>query len=331
MKSKSKKKFNKYLTGIASAALVASVVAPVVTAADFTDVAENNSHKDAIEALSKAGVISGYPDGSFKPNKTLTRSDVVKLMGKWLVSMDYKVPTDYKTKPRFTDLTAKSNDELLQAAAIVKDNNVFKGYEDGSLHAGGSITRENMAIVLVRAYDSVNKTDLSAYVQKQKFTKDVIDLNKAKAEARTAIDVLDFFDITNPAAPNFRPKDTTTRAQFASFLYKTSQVKMPDGETPEAPEVAEITSVEAISEKQIELKGKNLQVLKAEQLTIEGNELASFKANGDGTKAVLDLKNELTSGNEWTLTLTTKAETEGQRDTITSYKFTYEFKVEEIS
>ena len=55
MKSKSKKKFNKYLTGIASAALVASVVAPVVTAADFTDVADNNSHKECYRSTIKSG------------------------------------------------------------------------------------------------------------------------------------------------------------------------------------------------------------------------------------------------------------------------------------
>ncbi|PIC79922.1 hypothetical protein CSV75_08075 [Sporosarcina sp. P18a] len=329
MKSQSKKKYSKYLTGVASAALVASAVAPVVSAADFNDVADTNSHKEAIDALAAEGVISGYPDGSFKPNKTLTRSDVVKLMGKWLVSKGYTIPTDYKTNPRFTDLTSKSNDELLQSAAIVKDNNVFRGYEDGSLGAAGSITRENMAVVLVRAYDSVNKTDLLSYVQGQEFDKDVVDLNKAKAEARTAIDVLDYFDITNPAAPNFRPKETTTRAQFASFLYKTIQVEV--SETPEAPEVAEITAVTAIGEKQLELTGKNLQELKAEQLKIEGNELASFKANEDGTKATLELKNELTSGKEMTLNLTTKAEAEGEEDVVTSYKFTYEFKVEKVT
>ncbi|PID01434.1 hypothetical protein CSV67_13875 [Sporosarcina sp. P2] len=329
MKSQSKKKYSKYLTGVASAALVASAVAPVVSAADFNDVADTNSHKEAIDALAAEGVISGYPDGSFKPNKTLTRSDVVKLMGKWLVSKGYTIPTDYKTNPRFTDLTSKSNDELLQSAAIVKDNNVFRGYEDGSLGAAGSITRENMAVVLVRAYDSVNKTDLLSYVQGQEFDKDVVDLNKAKAEARTAIDVLDYFDITNPAAPNFRPKETTTRAQFASFLYKTIQVEV--SETPEAPEVAEITSVTATGEKELELVGKNLHTLKAEQLKIEGNELASFKANEDGTKATIELKNELTSGKETTLNLTTKAEAEGEEDVVTSYKFTYEFKVEKVT
>ncbi|ARJ39714.1 hypothetical protein SporoP8_13010 [Sporosarcina ureae] len=328
MKSQTKKKYSKYLTGVASAALVASAVAPVVSAADFNDVADTNSHKEAIDALAATGVINGYPDGSFKPNKTLTRSDVVKLMGKWLVSQGYSIPTDYKTNPRFTDLTSKSNDELLQSAAIVKDNDVFRGYEDGSLGAAGSITRENMAVVLVRAYDSVNKTSLLKYVQEQEFDRDVNDLNKAKAEARTAIDVLDYFDITNPAAPNFRPKETTTRAQFASFLYKTIQVEVPG--TP-APEVSEITSVTATGEKELELVGKNLHTLKAEQLKIEGNELASFKANEDGTKATIELKNELTSGKEMTLHLTTKAEVEGEEDVVTSYKFTYELKVEKVT
>lgn len=329
MKSQTKKKYSKYLTGVASAALVASAVAPVVSAADFNDVADTNSHKEAIDALAAAGVINGYPDGSFKPNKTLTRSDVVKLMGKWLVSQGYSIPTDYKTNPRFKDLTSKSNDDLLQSAAIVKDNDVFRGYEDGTLGAAGSITRENMAVVLVRAYDSVNKTSLLKYVQEQEFDRDVKDLNKAKAEARTAIDVLDYFDITNPAAPNFRPKETTTRGQFASFLYKTIQVKVPG--TPEAPEVSEITSVTATGEKQLELVGKNLHTLKAEQLKIEGNELASFKANEDGTKATIELKNELTSGKEMTLNLTTKAEVEGEEDVVTSYKFTYELKVEKVT
>ncbi|WP_421101667.1 S-layer homology domain-containing protein, partial [Sporosarcina psychrophila] len=78
-------KYSKFLIGAASAALVASAVAPVASAADFKDT-KGNTHEEAINALSDAGVISGYPDGSFLPNKTLTRSDVVKMMGKLLVS-----------------------------------------------------------------------------------------------------------------------------------------------------------------------------------------------------------------------------------------------------
>ncbi|WP_432359963.1 S-layer homology domain-containing protein [Sporosarcina sp. UB5] len=232
------------MIGAASAALVATAVAPVASAAQFSDV-KGNTHEAAITALVEAGVISGYPDGTFQPNKTLTRSDVVKMMGKWLVSLDYKIPADYKTNPRFKDLTSKSNDELLQYAALVKDNGVFNGYADGTLGAGLDITRENMAIVLVRAYDAIHKTDLVSLVKETEFNKDVTDIATAKTEARTYIDVLDYFDITNPAAPQFNPKNTTTRGQFASFLYKTSNV--------EVAEDAEVKSVAGINATQVEV------------------------------------------------------------------------------
>lgn len=230
------KKYRNFMIGAASAALVATAVAPVASAAEFSDV-KGNTHEPAIKALVEAGVISGYPDGTFQPNKTLTRSDVVKMMGKWLVSLDYEVPTDYKTNPRFKDLTSKSNDELLKYAALVKDNGVFNGYADGTLGAGLDITRENMAIVLVRAYDAIHKTDLVTLVKETEFDKDVTDLAKAKAEARPYIDVLDYFDITNPVAPQFNPKSTTTRGQFASFLYKTSNVEVGEEADTEAPKL----------------------------------------------------------------------------------------------
>ena len=230
------KKYRNFMIGAASAALVATAVAPVASAAEFSDV-KGNTHEPAIKALVETGVINGYPDGTFQPNKTLTRSDVVKMMGKWLVSLDYEIPTDYKTNPRFKDLTSKSNDELLKYAALVKDNGVFNGYEDGTLGAGKDITRENMAIVLVRAYDAINKTDLVTLVKEKEFDKDVTDLAKAKAEARPYIDVLDYFDITNPVAPQFNPKNTTTRGQFASFLYKTSNVEVGEEADTEAPKL----------------------------------------------------------------------------------------------
>jgi len=238
-------KYSKFLVGAASAALVASAVAPVASAADFSDV-KGNTHEDAINSLVKAGVISGYPDGSFLPNKTLTRSDVVKMMGKLLVSLGNEVPTDYKTNPRFTDQTSKTNDELLQASALVKDHGVFNGLENGSLDAAGDITRENMAIVLVRAYDAINKTDLVAYVKEQEFKKDVTDLATAKAEARPYIDVLDFFDITNPVNPTFNPKDTTTRGQFASFLFKTTAVESPAEKVTTATKVESVTATNLV-------------------------------------------------------------------------------------
>ncbi|MCM3722513.1 S-layer homology domain-containing protein [Solibacillus isronensis] len=225
-------KYKKFLTTAATATLVASAIAPAVNAASFSDTA-GNTHERAIDSLVSQGIISGYPDGTFKPNRTLTRSDVVKLLGKYLVSQGYKIPSDYKTNMRFSDLRSTSQDELLQYAALVKDNGVFNG-SNGNLLPGDPITRENMAVVLVRAYTNINNFDFLGYVIGQDFSEDVVDYNRAKAEARSAIRVLDYYNVTG--VPNFNPKSFTTRGQFSSFLYKMLQVEVP-GEGLKAVEV----------------------------------------------------------------------------------------------
>ena len=301
-------KYRKFVVGAASAALVASAVAPVAFAAEFTDVKDNNSHKAAIDALSDAKVISGYPDGTFQPNKTLTRSDVVKLMGKWLVSEGHKVPADYKTKPRFSDLKTTSNDELLKMSALVFDNGVFVGKPDGTLDPAADITRENMAIVIVRAFDRVYDVDLVSHVKAQTdFKKDVTDLGKAKAEARPAIDVLDYFDITNPAAPEFNPKATTTRGQFASFLYKTTLVDFDKviGGGVVAPGVASVTAVNSTTvEVKMNEKVENINSLK---FSIDGLTVSNAAVKQSDDKTVVLTTAVQKGGEKYTVLLDGKA------------------------
>lgn len=233
-------KSRKFLAGTVTAALVATAIVPTASAAEFSDTA-GNTHEDAINALVDLGVIDGYPDGTFQPNKTLSRSDVVKLMGKWLVTLGYEIPADYASVQRFDDVSLTGNQELLQYAALVNDTGVFNGSE-GKLDPTGSITRENMALVLVRAFDTINGTDLVAHVEGEEFDQEVTDLSSAKAEARPFINVLDFYDITSVS--EFMPKSTVTRGQFATFLFKTSKVEAP-------VDSVEVASVSAINGKDL--------------------------------------------------------------------------------
>jgi len=296
-------KYSKFLVGAASAALVASAVAPVASAADFKDT-KGNTHEEAINALSDAGVISGYPDGTFLPNKTLSRSDVVKLMGKWLVAEGAVVPTDYKTNPRFADLKSTSNDELLKFAAVVKDNGVFVGTPDGKLDPTGNITRENMAVVLVRAFDRVHEIDLTTYVAGQDFKKDVTDLGTAKAEARPAIEVLDFFDITNPAAPAFNPKSTTTRGQFATFLYKTTKTDFSDVTTG----VVGSADIKAVNATTVEVTFKDsVENLNSLNFKIDGLTVSNAAVKQSNDKVVVLTTAVQKGGEKYTVTLNEKA------------------------
>lgn len=294
-----------YQLFIVLVAMIVLIGAPVTTnAKGFLDT-KNSSHEVAITALVKQGVISGYTDGTFKPNKTLSRSDVVKMMGKWLVSLGYDIPEDYQTKPRFTDSKQIANEELLKYAALVKDQGVFNGQSDGSLNPTGEITRENMAIVLVRAYNAIHKTDLVGFVAKQTFTRDVKDLGKAKLEARPFIDVLDFFDITNPVALSFNPKNTTTRGQFASFLYKTASVPVP----PEVGEPQQPTDKSPVwqynGEQQLHVKnGAQFTLPVVQAIDYSGKQIALQTVITDDAGNIIK---ELNKSNSGTYTITYSA------------------------
>ncbi|WP_338655007.1 S-layer homology domain-containing protein [Sporosarcina psychrophila] len=290
-------KYSKFLVGAASAALVASAVAPVASAADFKDT-KGNTHEEAINALSDSGVIKGYSDGTFLPNKTLTRSDVVKMMGKWLVTEGHAIPADARTNPRFTDLSTKSNAELLDYAAVVKDAGVFIG-SNGKLLAVDNITRENMALVLVRAFDTVEKIDLATYVAGQDFKRDVKDLTSAKSEARAAIDVLDYFDITNPTVASFNPKGNTTRGHFATFLHKTINADF----SKVAGEAAEgVVSVKAVNATTVEVAFKeDVKDVKTSDYTIEGLAISNAAVKQTDSKVVVLTTAVQTGDKEYTL------------------------------
>ncbi len=221
---KKNSKYYRYMTGLSVAAVAVTTVAPISSnAALFSDI-DGNSHQFAIEALVKQGIINGYSDGTFKPGKGLTRSDVVKLLGKYLVSIGYKIPNDYKSKMRFSDLSSKNADELLQYAALVKDVGVFSG-NNGQLLPNEKMRREHMAVVLVRAFSTVHNFDYIDYVEKQSFNPEIRDLYEATVEAQRAIQVLDYFDITKASV--FSPKSVTERGQFASMFYNMINVKIP--------------------------------------------------------------------------------------------------------
>ena len=285
------KKYKKFVATAATATLVASAIVPVASAASLSDIA-GNTHEEAINALVDAKVISGYPDGTFKPNKTLTRSDVVKLLGKYLETQGFEPAGNYKTSPAFKDLKTTSNEELLKYASVVKEAGVFAG-SNGNLLAGDSITRENMAIVLVRMINTLKDVSLEEYVASQDFDGDVTDLEQAKAEARTAIAVLDFYDITNPAAPVFNPKGDTTRGQFASFLNKTINADY-------AGASATTGTVKAINNTTVEVTfGEKVEDIKDLNFTIEGLEVKNAVVKLTDNKTVVVTTTAQTAGKEY--------------------------------
>lgn len=105
---------------------------------DFTDVSRTDWFNNAVSTLANAGILSGYADGSFRPNASITRAELVKIAVAFYGS-DAAVEAD------FSDTEDHWADMFINAAYGL---GFVNGYEDGSFRPDQAVTRaEAMKII----------------------------------------------------------------------------------------------------------------------------------------------------------------------------------------
>lgn len=255
------KKYKKFVATAATATLVASAIVPVASA-EFNDISKLDAEaQEAINALVDLDVINGSL-ASFNPTASITRGQVVKMLGKLVEAQGAEIPEDWNTDARFTDLSVNAADqELVKYAALANDYGVFNG-SNGKLNAAGNITRQQMALVLNRAYEAIFGTslvDLAADLEDET----VADLDSASAEAQPAIQALADLGITVLPGGKYNPAGNVTRAQFALFINRSVNTVVEF--TPA------IESVTAVNKTTLEVKfNVALDSVAAENFTVEG-------------------------------------------------------------
>lgn len=75
----------KMLAVVAAASLVA-VAAPAFAANPFSDVPMNHWAYDAVEQLSSKGILEGYPNGTFKGNRAMTRYEIATMVARMMAT-----------------------------------------------------------------------------------------------------------------------------------------------------------------------------------------------------------------------------------------------------
>ena len=234
---------NKYVLALTATAMTASVVAPVASANglafnDLTGYAQDTT--DAVKLLVDKKIVNGTTATTFSPNAEITRGQVVKILGRYLLNVEGQtVPADWNTKARFSDVPVNHKDEeLVKLAALCFDAGIFTGSE-GKLMTAGTMSRENLALVVNRlAKQMTDGQDLVALAAGK--PSKVTDLAKAKEESRAAITALNALNISNVA--EFNPKGTVKRVHFASLVAKllvTVEALEAAPEEPTAPVVDE--------------------------------------------------------------------------------------------
>lgn len=206
--------------------LALSLFVPSVGAAGqtFTDYNENNFGFKEVSSLVNKGVIKGYGDGSFKPDRKVNRAETAIMFQR---ALGLEVPAN---RTSFKDIPAAS--DFADAAAAVKAKGIFQGNSDGTFGPGDFLTREQMASVLVRAFglQELSSSDV-------RFN----DLNQVSPSHIKDVKILYQYGITNGKADgSYDPKGTVSRAEFSVFMYRSLQLIEPIPH-PEMPVISKTT------------------------------------------------------------------------------------------
>lgn len=164
----------------------------------YTDVKKDFWGYEEIKKLNERGLIQGYPNGTFKPNNTITRAEAAVI-----IAREFKLKST-KT-PSFKDV--KSTHFAYNEIAAVAEKGIITGRVADSFSPEGKLTRAEMATILARAYKLTGTTSV-------KFP----DVN-SKHWAYKSIQAIIANKLTEGYDDGtFRPDRQISRAEFAALL-----------------------------------------------------------------------------------------------------------------
>ncbi|OBZ12031.1 hypothetical protein A8L34_17120 [Bacillus sp. FJAT-27264] len=150
-------------------------------------------------------LVSGYPDGTFKPGSPVTRAEfTVMLINGLKLEKTGSVPP-------FSD-QSKFGAWAQEAIATAAEAGLVSGYKDNSFRPDSRITRAEMAVMIARALDLT--TDSGAMTS-------LADDTAIPQWAKGAVEAMHKLEIVNGRSDDkFVPNDTATRAEAVVMLLR---------------------------------------------------------------------------------------------------------------
>jgi len=187
--------------------LVQVIFGTMIASADSSKASDIDNHwaKDAITLWQSKGVINGYPDGTFKPNQTITRAEFVSILNKV-----FQVEKEHSGTVSFADLdeTHWAYEQIKTALA----HGYITGKSETSIAPNAAITREEAAVMLARLLNQSKAND-----------KTFIDIDQASSWSLDALNALAGLGILQgDSNGKLNPKALLTRAEAVVLIDKSS-------------------------------------------------------------------------------------------------------------
>ncbi len=180
---------------------------PPVADSKFSDMGDHWS-REHVQALSDAGIINGFPDGSFKPEASVTRAETIKMIVV-LVGASLEV----EAGDAFGDVN--STDWFAPYVNAGVANGYIFGNEAGNFNPNDNITREDVCVILYRALKldgDASEADFTDSEEISSYAKEAV----AKLVAAGIVQGDD-----NGA---FNPGKAITRGEIATLLSRAMQI-----------------------------------------------------------------------------------------------------------
>lgn len=150
---------NAQITRAEAAALIARLNPEYDLTADYTgnlsDVVADAWYTNVINFNVEKGFITGYPDGTFKPNNSITRQEFCTIVAKYL-------GLENTGEANFSDTKGVYAEGYI---AQLVEKNIVSGYSDGTFKPDANITRAEATKILNGVFDRVpNKETVDAHI-----------------------------------------------------------------------------------------------------------------------------------------------------------------------
>jgi S1-C subfamily serine protease len=170
----------------------------------FTDVTPSTDNSEAIAYLKNNGIINGYDDGSFGPNLTLNRAELLKIVmeGKG-IEID---PEQYKNC--FNDV---DTGWYAKYVCYAKEKNWIKGYEDNTFKPGQAVNKAEALKILIEVLE------ITPYTATENPYRDV-ELGIWYADY---IQTAKKLGLLEEEGNNYTPNEKILRKQISENIYRT--------------------------------------------------------------------------------------------------------------
>ena len=159
-------------------------------------------------------MVSGYDDGLFHPNYPVTRAQFAKIIV--LALGRHTVAVDNQATPTFSDVRYTGVDFPFDFVEEAVGLGVIQGYGDGTFGPSVSVTRAQLALMLVRAGGAGLRSPPTGYP---------CPFTDVPEYAREAVRVALYNGlVSGKTATHFDPYGWATRGHVAKMVYELRQV-----------------------------------------------------------------------------------------------------------